>query len=133
MVAKVGKGDWLLEIGDRLLGRGLLTRSPQRSERKIGYWRLGIGYWGLEIGDWRLGIGYWGEDCSREPYYAPNPHRGGASKGARGGRGRGGEFRNSKCGNWKLESVKVRMWEGGGGVGSCEGWGTKVADWSGRY
>ena len=59
------------------------------------------------------------------PYYALNPLRGGASsfakasedmsKGARGGprqeygAGGWGEFRNSKCGNWKLESVKVRM------------------------
>ena len=29
--AKVGKEDWLLEIGDRLLGRGLLTRTLLRS------------------------------------------------------------------------------------------------------
>ena len=49
--AKDGKEDWLLEIGDWLLGRGLLTLRPQRTERKIGYWRLGIGDWGLEIGE----------------------------------------------------------------------------------
>lgn len=29
------------------------------------------------------------------------------------GGGRVFEFRNSKCRNWKLESVKVRRWEGG--------------------
>ena len=69
----------------------------------------------------------------RWPYYALNPLRGGASsfakasedmsKGARGGRGGNFEIRNAEIGNWKLESVKVRMWECGVVV-----WGLSVGD-----
>ena len=56
--------------------------------------------------------------CRRAPAAGPDK----SPDSGRGGYGAGGEFRNSKCGNWKLESVKVRMWECGNVV-----WGLSVS------